>query len=106
MRPALLLATVATAVCGAIVAPTGLASADESPFATIGQLEAAGYQVNIDRVGSAPIEDCIVTNVRNPQTVTEVIRVADGRDKDGNIKWDFIEVIKSRSISVSLDCTR
>jgi hypothetical protein len=106
MRPALLLATVATAVCGAIVAPAGLASADESPFATIGQLEAAGYQVNIDRVGSAPIEDCIVTNVRNPQTVTELVRVADGRDKDGDIKWDWIEVIKSRSISVSLDCTR
>lgn len=106
MRPALLLATVATAVCAAIVAPAGPASADESPFATIGQLEAAGYQVNIDRVGSAPIEDCIVTNVRNPQTVTELVRVADGKDEDGNIEWDFIEVIKSRSISVSLDCTR
>lgn len=106
MRPALAIAALATAACGAIAAPAGLASAEQSPFEVIALYEQQGYQVNIDRVGSAPINQCIVTSVRNPQTVTELVRVADGKDEDGNTEWDWIEVIKSRSISVSLDCTR
>jgi hypothetical protein len=106
MRPAAVLAAFATAACAAIIIPVGIASAEDSPYEVIGQLEAEGYTVNIDRVGNRPIDQCIVTSVRNPQTVTELVRVFDGKDKDGNIDWDFIEVIKSRSISVSLDCTR
>ena len=43
--------------------------------------------------------------MRNPQTVTEYIRVQDGRNKDGSIDWDVVEVVVSQSISVSLDCT-
>jgi hypothetical protein len=106
MRPAVVLAAFATAACAAIISPAGIASAQETPYEVIGRLEAEGYTVNVDRVGNAPINQCIVTSVRNPQTVTELVRVFDGRDKDGDIDWDFIEVIKSRSISVSLDCTR
>jgi hypothetical protein len=106
MRPGLIIAALATAACGAVAAPAGLASADQTPYEVIAQYEDQGYQVNIDRVGSGPLNQCVVTSVRNPQTVTEVIRVFDGRDKFGNIDWDYIEVIKSRSISVSLDCTR
>jgi hypothetical protein len=106
MRPAAVLAALATAACAAFIAPAGIASAEESPYEVIGQLEAQGYMVNIDRVGNAPLNQCIVTSVRNPQTVTELVRVFDGRDKDGDIDWDLIEIVKSRSISVSLDCTR
>jgi hypothetical protein len=106
MRPTVILAAVAAAACAAVVGPTATAAADESVYATIGNLEAAGYTVNIDRVGSAPLQECIVTSVRNPQTVTKLVRVFDGKDKNGDIDWDFVEVIVSRSISVSLDCTR
>jgi hypothetical protein len=106
MRPIAVLAALATAACAAVIAPAGLAAAEEAPQEVITRLESEGYQVNVDRVGSAPINQCVVTSVRNPQTVTELVRVFDGRDKEGNIEWDFIEVVKSRSISVSLDCTR
>lgn len=106
MRPTTKLAAIATAVFAVVMAPAGMASAEETPYEVIGRLEAEGYQVNVDRVGSAPINQCVVTNVRNPQTVTELVRVYDGRDKNGDIDWDFIEVIKSRSISVTLNCTR
>ena len=61
--------------------------------------------MNIDRVGSAPIDDCVVTGVRNPQTVTDYVRVYDGRNKDGSIDLDVVPVITSKSISVSLNCT-
>ena len=40
-------------------------------YQTIGELESVGYDVVIDRVGNAPIGECFVTNVRNPQEVTQ-----------------------------------
>ena len=106
MRPTTKWAAIATALCSVMMAPAGIASAEETPQEVLNRLQNEGYQVNVDRVGSAPINQCVVTNVRNPQTVTELVRVYDGRDKNGDIDWDFIEVIKSRSISVTLNCTR
>jgi hypothetical protein len=109
MRTALRLATVVVAACGAIGTPAGLASAEQSALETIGLLEAEGYTVNIDRLGSAPLSECIVTSVRNPQTVTKLIRVDNGGKHDGEHgdgrNFDLIPVVVSRSISVSLDCS-
>lgn len=108
MRPSLIFATLATsaaAVCAVAVGP-GVAHAEQSAQETISQLQAEGFTVNVDRVGSGPIEDCVVTSVRNPQTQTDFIRDYYGkRDEDGNRKYRIIEVVTSRSISVSLDCT-
>ena len=71
MRPTAKLAAIATAVFAVLIAPAGIASAEESPQEVLNRLQNEGYQVNVDRVGSAPINQCVVTNVRNPQTVTE-----------------------------------
>ncbi|MDX1870556.1 hypothetical protein SBI67_00335 [Mycolicibacterium sp. 120266] len=100
MRPLLLAAVAALAVLLTAAPP---ARADESAQETIGRLESEGYTVNVDRVGSAPLDQCVVTSVRNPQTVTRLIRVDNGRN--GKHDYDYIEVVVSRSISVSLDCT-
>ena len=106
MRAALLLATVTGAV---LLAPAGTATADTSALETIGLLEAQGYNVNIDRVGSAPLEDCVVVSVRNPQSVTQLVEVDHGhglfghRNDDDDV--DLVPVVVSRSISVSLNCT-
>ncbi|HEV7422738.1 MAG TPA: hypothetical protein VGO30_23315 [Mycobacterium sp.] len=90
---------VAAAAIGVLVLPAVPASA-ESAVVTIGQLEASGFDVKLDRVGSAPLDQCVVTNVRNPQERTEFVRV-DGRgDRD-----HVIPVVVSRTISVSLDCS-
>ena len=68
---------------GIALTATGIATAEPiqpgGAYATIGQLEASGYDVNIDRVGSAPLDQCIVTSVRNPQDITRTIRVDNGR---------------------------
>jgi hypothetical protein len=115
MRPALTLAAVAIATCGAIGAPAGMAWAELSALDTIALWEGQGYYVNVDRVGSAPLSECIVTSVRNPQTVTKLVRVDRGRRHNGgdgggggngDRNFDWVEVIASRSISVSLDCSR
>ena len=56
--------------------------------------------MNVDRVGSAPLSECQVTSVRNPQEQTRLVRVDGHRDHDR-----FVEVVVNRSITVSLDCS-
>ena len=88
---------------GVVLASGGLATAQPgNAWATIGELEAAGYDVNVDRVGNAPYEQCIVTSVRNPQDITRTIRVDDGRGRDRD--HDFVTVVVRRTITVSLNC--
>ncbi|MFG1930914.1 hypothetical protein ACGFK1_09695 [Mycobacterium sp. NPDC048908] len=100
MRAILLtLIALAAAACGLILAPAGFASAAESAVATIGQLQAQGFDVKIDRVGSAPLSQCVVTNVRNPRNRTEFVPVLGDRG-DG-----VVPVIVDRTVTVSLDCS-
>jgi hypothetical protein len=92
-----------TVAAGAVVlAQAGAAAAQPArpgnAIDTIGQLESTGYDVVIDRVGSAPINQCIVTSVRNPQEVTQTFAVGRGKDRE------FVTVVVSRSITVSLNC--
>jgi hypothetical protein len=90
----------AAAACGLILAPAGFASA-ESAAVTIGQLEAQGFDVKIDRFGSAPLDQCVVTDVRNPRERTELVpTIGGGRDRD------FVPVVVDRTIRVTLDCSR
>ncbi|MGE2688628.1 hypothetical protein [Mycolicibacterium pulveris] len=92
----------AVAAAGVLLAPASAAVAQPAPSAnaqqTIGQLEASGYDVVIDRVGSAPINQCIVTSVRNPQEVTQTFAVGKGKERE------LVTVVVSRSITVSLNC--
>lgn len=94
----------ATAVLAAavVLAPVAMAQPVQPGNAqqTIGQLEASGYDVVIDRVGSGPISQCIVTSVRNPQEVTQTFVVGKGKERE------VITVVVSRSITVSLNCAR
>lgn len=120
MRIAYALAVVAAL---AVAAPVAIASADDdednynSAIVTIGNLEAQGYTVNVDRVGSAPLEDCVVTDIRNPQEVTRWVRVGDdnggwhGDDDEHGWSWlgnnnsELVEVVVKRTITVSLNCS-
>ncbi len=88
---------------GVVLASGGIATAQPgNAWATIGELEAAGYDVNVDRVGSAPYDQCIVTSVRNPQDITRTFRVDNGRGRDRD--HDFVTVVVRRTITVSLNC--
>lgn len=90
------------AAASVMLAPAGLAMAEPTQvgnaYSTIGLLEADGYNVIIDRVGSAPLDQCIVTSVRNPQTQTRTFWVDEGKHRR------LITVVVSRSITVSLNC--
>jgi hypothetical protein len=49
---------------------------------------------------SAPLSECQVTSVRDPQEQTRLIRVDSHRGRDR-----FVEVVENRSVTVSLDCS-
>lgn len=94
----------AAAACGVLAGPAGPAWADKSAQETINDLQKQGYQVQIDKIGTAPMSKCIVTSVRNPQTVTQwVPYVGPGLgSRDGTF---LVPVITSQTIAVSLDCS-
>jgi hypothetical protein len=83
------------AAVGVLVLPAIPANA-ESANVTIGLLEAQGFDVKVNRFGSAPLDECVVTDVRNPREQKRFERRGD----------DFIEVVFRRTITVSLDCSR
>jgi hypothetical protein len=94
--------TATVAAAGVLVASAGSAMAEPTENGnaaqTISLLEDEGYDVIIDRVGNAPVNQCIVTSVRNPQTQTRTFWVGKGRDRR------LITVVVSRSINVTLNC--
>ena len=105
MRTKWALIAAGAAICGAVAAPAGFAGADDSAEATISALQAKGYTVNIDRVGAGPMAKCVVTNIRNPVTNTQLLPISGpghGRGSNRNL----VPVVVSQTISVSLDCSK
>jgi hypothetical protein len=104
MRNKWTLAAAAVGVSAALAAPATLASADDGRSAqqVINDLQSQGYTVNIDRVGTAPMSECTVTNVRNPKQVTQWVPYI-GPGNNGRDRALVLDVV-SQSISVTLDC--
>ena len=65
---------------------------------TIGQLQSAGYSVTITRVGNGPLDQCKVTDVRNPSTITRTNRSHPGAS-------GVTTITVSKTIDITLDCT-
>ncbi|GAT08191.1 hypothetical protein H7I77_04060 [Mycolicibacterium novocastrense] len=86
----------AAVACGAILTPAAIASAAESAELTIATLEAQGFDVKVNRIGSAPLDECVITDVRNARERTELVRRGD----------DLIQVVAQRTITVTADCSR
>jgi hypothetical protein len=87
------------AAVGAILLGPAAPARAESAAATIGQLEATGFDVRLTRVGNAPLEECQITNIGRPQERKRLTLVQD-RDDDSAL----IPVVVKRTITVSLNC--
>lgn len=97
VRAALSIPVAAAAVAVGLMAALPAAQANaESANVTIGLLEAQGFDVKVNRIGSAPLDECVVTDVSNPREQRRFERFGDER----------VEVVFRRTISVSLDCSR
>ncbi len=92
----LILIGIAAAACGLIALPAAIASAQQSAQLTIATLEAQGVDVKVNRFGSAPLDECVVTDIRNARDRTELRRRSN----------DLIEVVTARNITVTADCSR
>jgi hypothetical protein len=92
-------ATASLAASAALLPAPSAAAQGASAAVTIGQLEASGFEVRLTRVGSAPLEECTVTDIGNP-TEQRQFTPRHGRDHD-NV-FDRVDV--RRTISVSLNC--
>ncbi len=103
MRMRWSLVAVAVAVFGVMGASSAVASAEETAQETISRLQSEGYKVNVDKIGTAPLDQCTVTSVRNPQQVTQwVPYVGPGLGGDRIL----IPSVTSQTVSVSLNCQR
>jgi hypothetical protein len=85
---------IGAAAIGALLAPAAPAFA--AADLDIAQLEAQGFDVKVNRIGSAPLDECEVTDIRNPREQKRFQRIGD----------DLIEVVFKRTISVTVDCSR
>src|SRR5688500_7331650 len=93
--------TAAAGVFGVLAAPAALASAQqESAAEGIEKLQSEGYTVRIDKIGTGPLDQCVVTSVRNKQQFTQLVPLLGG-DNDGVL---FPSII-SQPVSVSLNCS-
>ncbi len=90
----LILAGIAAAAGGAVAVP--VAAAADSAELTIATLEAQGFEVKVNRIGSASMDECVITDIRRPRERTELVRRGD----------DLIRVVTERSITVTADCSR
>ena len=90
-------------MCAVAVAPAGVAGAEETAQEVISRLQDQGYTVTIDKIGTGPMNKCVVTSVRNPQTITQLVPyVGPGSGGDRIL----VPQTTSQTVSVSLNCQR
>lgn len=92
-------------ILAALGAPAGVAAAEESAQDTISELQRQGYTVTLDKMGTGPLSQCVVTSVRSPHTVTQWVPYV-GPGLGGRGGTFLVPVVTSQSITVSLDCTQ
>jgi hypothetical protein len=98
-----LVGAAAMAIAAVVSMPSAAA---ETAQETIDRLQAAGYTVTIDKIGTAPISQCMVTSIRNPQTTSQLMPfVAPGMVRGGSRGSVLLPQVTSQTVSVSLDCS-
>ena len=91
------LATAALGLAGAAnAAPAGPATVDQ----TVSQLQANGYQVILNKVGTAPLNQCTVTAVQPGQTYSHTDT---GSGAPGS-SHDLVTTVISKTVYVDAKC--
>jgi hypothetical protein len=75
-------------------APAGPGPVDQ----TVGQLQAGGYQVIVNKVGTAPLSSCAISAVRPGQTYSRTDSGAPGAQDD------LITTVTGKTVYVDLAC--
>ncbi|CPW72013.1 Hypothetical protein ERS075547_07732 [Mycobacteroides abscessus] len=102
MKKLLFAGIAAAGLIGASLGSASVALADDAQ-SVINQYQSQGYQVIIDRSGSAPTNKCTVSNIRNGQ---DVYRTEYQRTWMPNGKWLVlpVRVLDHKLVYISLNC--
>ncbi len=89
------LASAALGLAGtANAAPSGPSSVDQ----TVSQLRSQGYQVIVNRVGTAPVDRCTISAVRPGQTFSRTDSGAPGAQDD------IVTTVTNKTVYVDVAC--
>ena len=89
------LATAALGLAGAAgAAPSGVVDAAQ----TVGQLQASGFDVIVNKLGTAPLDQCVVSAVRPGQTFSRMDSGAPGAMDD------IVTTVTARTVYVDVAC--
>ncbi|MCK0172923.1 hypothetical protein [Mycolicibacterium sp. F2034L] len=100
LRGGVMLALAGAAAVGTCALVAAAPANAQGAAATIDQLEATGFDVRVTRVGSAPLSECIVTDIGDPVEQRRLTLVQ-GRDDDDS---RLVPVVFKRTITVALNC--
>lgn len=75
-------------------APAGPATASE----TVNALQAQGFHVILNRIGTAPLDKCVVSGVRPGQTYTRMDSGAPGAGSS------IVTTVTAKTVYVDVDC--
>jgi hypothetical protein len=96
--PAVAAGAIATAALGlagtAAAAPSGAVDASQ----VIGQLQARGFDVIVNKLGTAPLDQCVVSAVRPGQTFSRMDSGAPGAMDD------IVTTVTARTVYVDVAC--
>jgi hypothetical protein len=89
------IATAALGLAGAAgAAPSGAVDASQ----TVSQLQARGFDVIVNKLGTAPLDECVVSAVRPGQTFSRMDSGAPGAMDD------IVTTVTSRTVYVDVTC--
>jgi hypothetical protein len=89
------IAAAALGLAGAAnAAPAGPVTAAE----TVGQLQAEGYHVILNKIGTSPLDQCVVSSVRPGQTFSRMDSGAPGAMDD------IVTTVTSKTVYVDVSC--
>jgi hypothetical protein len=78
----------------ATAAPSGVVTAAQ----TVGQLQSQGFDVIVNKVGTAPLDHCVVNAVRSGQTFSRMDSGAPGAMDD------IVTTVTAKTVYVDVSC--
>ncbi|TRW78418.1 hypothetical protein FK535_25370 [Mycolicibacterium sp. 018/SC-01/001] len=90
-------AAMTAAAVPAQASPDSDGGSGPNAVATINQLKASGADVRVNRIGSAPLDECVVTNVNSFSRPPQIIPI----DDDINVFTTF----PKPKVTVTLNCS-
>jgi hypothetical protein len=85
VKPLHLLLLAATLAVAVVALPAGASAAPSRPVTaqeTLETLQASGYRVIVNRIGTLPLDQCIVTATRPGRTVTRTKSLSDDYEQE------------------------